>query len=295
MKRPLIAAIVALPLALYLSTSHAVQIMRWERLPLTIPLLVGQERVIFIDRNVRIGVPSSVSDRLRIQSAAGTVYLRANEPIEPTRLQLQDAVTGELILLDIAADSAGPEQVQLEDIRIVEERVRNQRSQLVASQDVKASKAQPPLTPVPVVLTRYAAQNLFAPLRTVEALQGVRRVNVAADLSLDLLMPSVPVDAKALAAWRLDDYWVTAVRLTNRTSATVDLDPRVLLGDFVAATFQHHYLGARGMPTDTSVVYLTTRGQGLGQSLLPTISPVDATLNVPPVNRAVTREADHEK
>ena len=76
----------------------------WERMPLAVPLKVGQERIVFIDRNVRVGVPAGVGKRLRVQSAGGAVYLRASEPIEPTRLQLQDADTGALILLDIAAE-----------------------------------------------------------------------------------------------------------------------------------------------------------------------------------------------
>lgn len=103
MKHPVFAllgllAVAAAPIA------HAVEILRWERMPLAVPLKVGQERIVFIDRNVRVGVPAGVGERLRVQSAGGAVYLRASEPIEPTRLQLQDADTGALILLDIAAE-----------------------------------------------------------------------------------------------------------------------------------------------------------------------------------------------
>ncbi|MFX5945166.1 DUF3438 family protein, partial [Acinetobacter baumannii] len=87
-------------------------------------------------------------------------------------------------------------------------------------------------TPVPVVLTRFAAQNLYAPLRTVESLPGVMRVNLRRDLDLGTLMPTLPVRAVALASWRLEDQWVTAVRLTNSSSGWVTLDPRVLQGDF---------------------------------------------------------------
>ncbi|HMS07743.1 MAG TPA: DUF3438 family protein, partial [Burkholderiaceae bacterium] len=101
MKHPVLAllgllAVAAAPVA------HAVEILRWERMPLAVPLKVGQERIVFIDRDVRVGVPAGVGERLRVQSAGGAVYLRASEPIEPTRLQLQDADTGALILLDIA-------------------------------------------------------------------------------------------------------------------------------------------------------------------------------------------------
>ncbi len=35
--------------------AQAVEILRWERIPLAIPLTVGQERIVFVDRNVRVG------------------------------------------------------------------------------------------------------------------------------------------------------------------------------------------------------------------------------------------------
>lgn len=68
MKHPVLAllgllAVAAAPVA------HAVEILRWERMPLAVPLKVGQERIVFIDRNVRVGVPAGVGERLRVQSA----------------------------------------------------------------------------------------------------------------------------------------------------------------------------------------------------------------------------------
>ena len=36
-----------------------------------------------------------------------------------------------------------------------------------------------------------------------------------------------------------------------------------------------------GEPTDTTVLYLVTRGHGLADALLPMISPVDAATNLP--------------
>lgn len=285
----------AIALNLFAAAGQAVEIMRWERLPLAVPLLVGQERVVFVDRNVRVGLPSAVGGRLRVQSAGGAVYLRAEEPIEPTRLQLQDAVTGELILLDITAELAEDRQSQLEPIRIVEQATQHHRLKAnnPAEGDLHNERSQH--TPLPVTLTRYAAQNLYAPLRTVEPLPGVRRVNLPPDLSLDLLLPSLPVGARALAAWRLDEYWVTAIRMTNQTEQVIELDPRVLLGDFATATFQHNHLGPRGTSLDTTVLYLTTRGHSLAQSLLPTISPVDATLNLPHTELDTTVEVGNEK
>lgn len=278
MNRFLPLAFAAFALASF-SAAQATEILRWERLPLALPLQVDQERVVFVERNVRVGVPASLGNRLRVQSAAGAIYLLASEPIEPTRLQLQDADTGTVMLLDIAAEPAQDGQPPLEPVRIIEAASAATAS---AADDSSAAAAQPVrATPQPVILTRFAAQSLYAPLRTVEPVPGVVRVTLRRDLPLDTLLPTLPVQAHALAAWRLDNLWVSAVRLSNSAAHWIDLDPRALQGHFLAATFQHPTLGPRGTPEDTSVVYLVTRGHGLAQALLPAIAPIDAALNLP--------------
>lgn len=272
MKRYLLSAALLLPIPL----ASAVEILRWERLPLAVPLQVGQERVVFIDRNVRVGLPASLQGKLRVQSAGGALYLLASESIAPSRLQLQDADDGTLILLDIAAEPAKAGQPALEAVKIVE-------AERPAPRDtVEAPAPRPaPPTPLPVALTRYAAQSLYAPLRTVEAVPGLGAVPLRGDLNLDSLLPELTLSYQALAAWRLEDLWVTAIRLRNRAPRWIELDPRQLQGDFVSATFQHPDLGPKGDATDTTVLYLVTRGRGLAGALLPAISPVDAALNLP--------------
>src|SRR3546814_3795830 len=64
-------------------------------------------------------------------------------------------------------------------------------------------------------------------------------------------------------------------------SSDLTLDPRVLQGDFLTATFQHEALGPRGTPEDTTVLYLVTRGRGLAQSLLPAIHRFDPAAHLP--------------
>lgn len=297
MKFPVLPALLAL-LLMAAWPVQAVEILRWERLPLAVPLVVGQERVVFIDRNVRIGVPATLGGKLRVQSAAGAVYLRASEPIEPTRLQLQDADTGTVILLDIATEPPGKDAAPLEPVRIVEADAPATRYGTATSgenQDTDDAPRPPRETPVPVVLTRYAAQSLYAPLRTVEPLPGVVRINQRRDLALGSLLPTLPVQAQALATWRLDDHWVSALRLRNTAPRWLDLDPRALQGAFLTATFQHQTLGPTGTPEDTTVVYLVTRGHGLAQSLLPAISPVDAALNLPVPATPNTHEGDGDE
>ncbi|CAJ5948319.1 integrating conjugative element protein, PFL_4704 family [Burkholderia pseudomallei] len=278
---------------LLIAPGHAVEVMHWDRLPLAVPLIVGQERVVFIDRDVRVGVPAEIADHLRVQSADGAIYLRASAPIEPSRLQLQDVANGALILLDIAAHTAAPKETPLEPVRIVTDHDATGKPAQKQLHDDDANDDTPkaPDTPVPVLLTRYAAQSLYAPLRTVEPVTGIAPMPVDRTLPLDSLLPTLPVRASAWAAWRLDDEWVTAVRLTNTSTQHLDLDPRALQGDFVAATFQHPDLGPAGDDSDTTIVYLVTRGHGLAGSLLPAISPID----VHPTTPSTTEGAGDEK
>ena len=239
------------------SAVDAVEVKYWDRLPLAVPLTVGQERVLMLDEDVRVGVPGTIAGKLRVQSVGGTVYLRAAEALPPTRLQLQSVKSGDIILIDIEA-LEGSEA--LEPVKIVAQ---------APAPDVKTEKdTAPAATPVPVVLTRYAAQNLYAPLRTVAPLPGVRRVPLSDSAAFSTLLPTERVSIKALAAWRLGDYWVTAVKIVNRGPGKVVLDPRHLQATLYAATFQHTDLGLAGTPEDTTVAYLVTRGGDLKHALL---------------------------
>ena len=245
------------------AAAGAVEVKYWDRLPLAVPLTVGQERILMLDEDVRVGLPSAIASKLRVQSSGGTVYLRAAEALPPTRLQLQSVKSGDIILIDIEALDGSE---SLEPVKIV--------AQTQAPEEEIARGSAPAATPVSVVLTRYAAQNLYAPLRTVAPLPGVRRVPLSDSIALSTLLPTERVSIKGLAAWRLGDYWVTAVKIVNRGPGKVSLDPRHLQATLYAATFQHAYLGNAGTPEDTTVVYLVTRGGDLKHALL--LPPADA-------------------
>ena len=243
-------SILGLTIALMLwgVAAQAVELMHWERLPLAVPLVINQERVVFVDEDIRVGVPSTLAGKLRVQSTGGTLYLRASEAIAPTRLQLQSVATGEITLLDIAAT---PGDQPLEPVRILK------NAKVQATEAESSTVLAPERTPIPVALTRYAAQSLYAPLRT----------------ELPTLLPTEHVSSTPIAAWRLGDYWVTAVKLRNRGSETVQLDPRRLQATLFAATFQHTFLGPVGSAEDTTIAYLVTRGAGLEHAvLLPSVA-----------------------
>jgi integrating conjugative element protein (TIGR03749 family) len=241
---------------------------------------------------MRVAIPSRILERLRVQSADGAIYLRATGAFEPTRVELQDTDTGALVLLDLTAAEA-PADDKLDPLRIVLTKhdpaePQSQRGSADADSEHPASIS----TPSAVLLTRYAAQSLYAPLRTIEPVAGIIPTPVRATQDLTTLLPALPVRVTILGAWRLQDQWVTSLRITNLTAMWQQLDPRTLQGDFLAATFQHRQLGPQGDSTDTTVLYLVTRGHGLAESLLPAISPVDAATNL---SAPRDSEPSHEK
>lgn len=62
-----------------------------------------------------------------------------------------------------------------------------------------------------------------------------------------------------MAGWRsLQGSSVIALQVLNRSADKVILDPLVLKGQFVTATFQHCWLGRASAPEDTTVLYLVT-------------------------------------
>lgn len=262
----------------------AVELMKWERIPLQVPLTVGQERIVFVNKNVRVGFPPELNGKLRVQSSGGAVYLQANSAFATTRLQLQDVENGELILLDVTALEG--KQVR-EPVSVV---YQGEVSSATASDNTvvsgetstttnsKASDSSPRFTtPLPIALTRYAAQSLYAPLRTLEPLPGVHAISHGLPSTLTSLLPSEPVTVRPLAAWGVQGYNVVALKLTNQRSGKVVLDPRRLQGNFTSATFQHRWLGAAGTPEDTTTLYLVMEGRPDAAFLPEPVMPVVKT------------------
>lgn len=257
----------------------AVELMKWERIPLQVPLTVGQERIVFVNKNVRVGFPPELNGKLRVQSTGGAVYLQANSAFATTRLQLQDVENGELILLDVTALEG--KQVR-EPVSLV---YQGEVSSATASNktSVSSDKATKPkskegaariTTPLPIALTRYAAQNLYAPLRTIEALPGVHAISHGLSSNITSLLPSEPVTVRPLAAWGVQGHNVVALKLTNQRSEKVVLDPRRLQGTFHSATFQHRWLGAAGTPEDTTTLYLVMQGRPDAAFLPEPVAPI---------------------
>ncbi|MGJ8518367.1 TIGR03749 family integrating conjugative element protein [Carnimonas bestiolae] len=263
---PVITSVALLSGVMVGTSAHAVEIMKWDRLPLTIDLPVGQERVVALDRNVEVGLPKSIANEetLRVQSSGGAIYLKANKAFDTQRVGLKDVQSGEIILVDLTAKKDGASS---EDIKVVDE-TSSSKSTTGQDDSPNDNDEQAHGTPTPVLLTRYAAQTLYAPERTIENVSGITRSAMRLPASMPSLLPSLPVSLTPLAAWKMGNYVATAVRITNEDPArSFKMDPRWLQGQLYSATFMHPTIGPRGSADDTTTVFVVTRGKSLAKSV----------------------------
>lgn len=235
--------------------SHGPERVVWRKTPIAIPLIVGEERLIHFPESVSIGLPQSLTARLRSQSVNGTLYLLARQSFESTRVMVRSENGGPLFVLDLSAELSSEERPPLPDMQVVLE-----TSKVTAGSDGSDTDSAETTTGNRfsqwsyVALTRYAAQQLYAPERLVPNTPGV--VAIPVQVAPVGLLRGGGVEAVPVAAWKAGLHYVTAVRLTNHSAKAVILDPRELRGAWLAATFQHNRLLPSGTDEDTTAVYL---------------------------------------
>ena len=223
--------------------SQTIERIEWKKVPIRLELVVGQELQVEFPNAVKVGIPASVQPRLRTQSVNGTVYLLAHAPFDTNRIMVRELDSGRIYLLDVTSTQDGA-ATYLVQIYVTDDS---------GADDLEVN--DPSLErPGYIQLTRFAAQQLYAPSRLVKDNPAIIRVPVSRN-SVDLLHGGA-VEAIPLVAWRANGLYVTAVKLTNRTHQARTLDPRDLRGTWLSASFQHHRLLPMGDEADTTAVYL---------------------------------------
>jgi integrating conjugative element protein (TIGR03749 family) len=228
----------------------------WTKTPIPLELTVGREQRVDFPGPVKVGVPPPLASALRVQSVAGTLYLLAHREFDATRVMVREAQSGQVYLLDVTAKQEGGSASPV-TIYAIEESAdpKGPEADTGPEQKTALSTAQPALPGYGyVTLTRFAAQQLYAPARLLRDLPGVVRIPVKRKPVA--LIRGAAATAEPLVAWRAGDRYLTAVKLTNRTDRALTLDPRTLRGDWLSAAFQHNLLHKRGDEADTTALYL---------------------------------------
>jgi integrating conjugative element protein (TIGR03749 family) len=245
----LLASVAAFPAA-SAAPSDSIERIEWRKVPVKLTVQVGSERRIEFPADVQVGLPAALSGVVRVQSVAGVVYLLAQEPFEAQRVQVREIDSGAVYLLDLAAREKG----YVHPVEILNPALHAPSS---ASDSPTAGMASSPhpITHDYATLTRFAAQQLYAPERLLSGLPGVHRTPVSRKPVP--LVRGGALEAIPAAAWRADSgLYVTAVKLVNRSPRYVVTDPRDLRGHWLTATFQHGRLAPVGDEADTTCLYL---------------------------------------
>lgn len=238
------------------AASADIERLFWDKVPLSITLPVGRERWVTFPGDVRVGMPSGLSGKVRTQSHNGTVYWLASESFEAQRIEIHETDGSGIYLVDLSASKEA--NLAVNPIEVLN---RQAQSAEKTGSDSKRNNPHTPRkaqkAPGLVTLTRFAAQQLYAPSRMLKASPSIHRV-VVTRRALHNLIRGKSIEALPVASWQGGELYVTAVQLRNTGTAPVELDPRRIRGRWKAATFQHGRLHPAGSEADTTAVYLVS-------------------------------------
>tara|TARA_R110001583_G_scaffold13213_3_gene57244 strand:- start:4957 stop:5742 length:786 start_codon:yes stop_codon:yes gene_type:complete len=226
----------------------------WDKTPINITLKPNTERVItFPFDRAKAGIPAGIKDKLATLSNNGIIYWHASEEFTSQQVLVKDKDTQQIIIINLSSnDESGSD----EPITIL-------RGEAGTPSDAKNTASSTGVDSTPIrygydALTRVVAKHIYAPSRLIELPPNMHRVHVKPG-SNSFLIRLHNIKAEPVISFSNNGLYVTAVNLVNNEPEKIILDPRDLRGRWLTATFQHVVLGASGMPTDTTTLYLVSK------------------------------------
>ncbi len=266
--------VILLTLASATVIADASERVLWDKRPISVHLQVGYERIIHFPDDVRYWLPDTVKRHVSVLAANGVLYIRAMEPFPTTRLRIQGLNDQQVYLLDITASEVAAVSDEL--IVMTKKNTRNRSKEATAYRTTEDWRIR---------LTRYAAQQLYAPERLVDGDSAIKRIPVESKTSVPLIRGGL-IEAVPIASWQGHGLTVTAVRVRNLSQQSLQLQfdqsdslqaldlSYLVRGDWLTATLQHDLLGAMGDETDTTTLYLVSNRSFVESLSLPIDSRV---------------------
>ena len=247
-----LTTVIFMPMSLANANSTALvgdETIVWERAPIAVILPIGKERFISFPSAVQFGYDKNrlPDSTLRVQNDHETLYLMAQKPFATERVEAKLA-TGDIVLMDISSTPSGddnpidvvlPKNTQADTVTTTSQ----------GSQDLDY-----------VSLTRYAIQQLYTPTRLITDSSTITRFPMATTHVVPLFYDG-SISAMPLASWRDNDSYITALLIKNLLNQRLRLDPRLLCGDWKAATFfPQSTLAPKGVSInqDTSTLFVVS-------------------------------------
>ncbi len=250
-----VAAVAGLAFALFTTSAWAALVPRtekllWNSVPLAITVPIESETVLRLPTACEVGVSAGLGGELSVESVNNVVLLTPSAAFVKKRIALRSISGNQVYLIDITATkSSTNDSFELIDPALA--------PPVAEAESASESAPESGLEPgdVRIALTRFAAHEFYAPDRLRGGLSAVRtRVS---ESPIELYRGG-SVRAIPRAGWAYHQTYVTAVELSNLTPDTRELDPRLLRGTWLTATFQHGVLAPAGTQGATTMVYLVS-------------------------------------
>lgn len=197
----------------------------WNRKPIQVTLPVGIERFMSFPSAVQFGYNTNLlpPSAFRVENDNRTLYLLAKKSFSTERVEAKLA-SGDIILLDINAKAhANDNPVDIVLPKPTSAFPTTQSQSSVASVNY-------------VTLTRYAIQQIYAPRRLLKQSMSMTRFPMETTHVAPLFYDG-SASAMPLASWRGGNLYVTALLVKNLLNQPLRLDPRLLCGAWLAASF----------------------------------------------------------
>lgn len=246
----------------------------WKGEPLHVPLTIDHEQRLIFSEPVQADLNGQLTtDQLRLINNEKSLYFTALKAFPATRLYVTLKKSGQILFIDL---STTKKTTPFEQKIIVP--IRSSQAptfmDVMATHDVAADLTAPEMAASftadnYVRIIRLAWQQLYAPLRLIDNVDGLNRSPMHTQQWVPDLVYGEKVLAHPEASWTLGDLFVTAVELRNPYSHPITLDlSRDLCGSWRAALlYPRHTLQAMGSkPFDSTELFLIST-HSFGESL----------------------------
>jgi integrating conjugative element protein (TIGR03749 family) len=228
----------------------------WNKHPIPLYIQRGHERIVHFPDDIRYWLPDTIKHKVTVLAANGVLYIQAHDSFTTTRIRVQGLTNQQIYLLDVSSGdvkAAGTDSYS--DTLIVME------AKSVANQAKQRDAVRKPID-WKIRLTRFAAQQLYAPERLLTGDRSIQRIPV--DTDSVALIRGGQFQASPVAAWKGGGLFVTAIKIRNLSQHDLQLTwlgssttntillSRQLRGRWLTATVQHHELHPAGNYADTT-------------------------------------------
>lgn len=217
--------------------------------PIKIEIPANKEsRVEFFSPIQKVGIREEVTNNIAFESYSNQLLLKVNKSLN-TRIKLQ--LQGNIVVpVDLRVVDKSINPVALV-VSLPEDH--SNKSDVQSKQMVLTGYSKPNQKKLNAVeLIRYAMQYFYSPSR----LQKSAILGEPKELTQEpvKMYRTSMVETTPLVQWMLDGAYVTAIKVENKLSNAVPLDPRLLRGKLRLASFYRNKLAPKGTRGDDTVL-----------------------------------------